>query len=131
LITEISTDSCTVAETFAARNGPAILRDEGTAVVSIPSRFRGRARRDAAAFYLSQLAQGILAGEFGILTGHDTVSVRPPDFLELDITVTRKSRVDHVSVQVRWPRRQSLDRGVSGPRPTRVTVPGRSADGVA
>jgi hypothetical protein len=51
--------------------------------------------------------------------------------VELDITVTHKSRVDRVSVQVRWPRRQSLDRGVSGPRPTRVTVPGRSADGVA
>ena len=100
-------------------------------MVSIPSRFRGRARRDAAAFYLSQLAQGILAGEFGILTGHDTVPVSPPDFLELDITVTRKSRVDHVSVHVRWPRRRGFDRRVPGPRTTRVTAPSRSADGVA
>jgi hypothetical protein len=29
----------------------------GRFVVSIPSRFRGRARRDAAAFYLSELAR--------------------------------------------------------------------------
>jgi len=44
-------------------------------VVSIPSRFRGRARRDAAAFYLAQLAQGILMGEFGVLTGLTNVVI--------------------------------------------------------
>ena len=34
-------------------------------MVCIPSHLRGRARREAAAFYLSQIAQGLLAGEFG------------------------------------------------------------------
>ena len=49
---------------------------QSPSVVSIPSRFRGRARRDAAAFYLSQLARGILAGELGVLVGNETVPVR-------------------------------------------------------
>lgn len=75
-------------------------------VVSIPSRFRSRARRDAAAFYLSQLAQGILMGELGVLTGHETVLVQPTDFLVLEIAFTQKSRVNHVSVRIRWPRRR-------------------------
>jgi hypothetical protein len=80
-------------------------------VVSIPARFRGRARRDAAAFYLSQLARGILTGELGVLTEHETVPVAPTDFLVLEIAVTRRPRVDRVSVQVRWPR---------GPAPNRA-----------
>jgi amphi-Trp domain-containing protein len=71
-------------------------------VVSIPSRFRGRARRDAAAFYLSELARGLLAGELGVLVGHETVPVRPADFLVLDIAVGRKGRATHVSVRLRW-----------------------------
>jgi amphi-Trp domain-containing protein len=71
-------------------------------VVSIPSRFRGRARRDAAAFYLSELARGLLAGEVGILVGHEAVPVRPADFLALDIAVSRKGRATHVSVRIRW-----------------------------
>jgi hypothetical protein len=85
-------------------------------VVFIPSRFRGRARRDAAAFYLSQLAQGILIGEFGVLMGHETVPVQPTDFLVLEITVTQKARANHVSISVRWPRRRR-DRP-AGPCPT-------------
>ena len=84
-------------------------------VVSIPSRFRGRARRDAAAFYLSQLAQGILLGELGVITGHETVPVQPTDFLVLEITVTQKARANHVSVRVRWPR---PGRRPTGPCPT-------------
>jgi hypothetical protein len=71
-------------------------------VVYIPSRFRGRARRDAAAFYLSQLARGFLAGELAILVGHDTFALRPADFLVLDIAVSRKGRANHVAVRVRW-----------------------------
>lgn len=78
--------------------------DHGEVVVSVPARFRGRARRDAAAFYLSQLARGILTGELGVRTGHETVPVTPTEFLVLEITVTRKSRVDGFSVQVRWRR---------------------------
>ena len=49
-------------------------------MVSIPSRFRGRTRRDVAAFHLSQLAEGLLAGDLGILTGHETVTVRLADY---------------------------------------------------
>jgi hypothetical protein len=79
-------------------------------VDSVPARFRGRARRDAAAFYLSQLARGILTGEFGVVTGHATVPFAPTDFLILQIAVTRMSRVDRVSVQVRWPRAPALNR---------------------
>jgi amphi-Trp domain-containing protein len=78
-------------------------------VASIPSRFRGRARRDAAAFYLSELARGILAGEFGVLVGDATVPVKPTDFLLLEIAVTQKARANHVSVRIQWPRR-SMDR---------------------
>jgi amphi-Trp domain-containing protein len=73
-------------------------------VVSIPSRFRGRARREAAAFYLSELAQAILAGELDVVTGHETARLQPGDLLVLEISVVRKLRMDHVSVQVRWPR---------------------------
>jgi amphi-Trp domain-containing protein len=71
-------------------------------VVSIPSRFRGRARRDAAAFYLSELARGLLAGELGIRVGHETVRLRPADFLVLDILVSRKGRANRVAVRLRW-----------------------------
>ncbi len=71
-------------------------------MVSIPSRFRGRVRRDAAAFYLSELARGLLAGELAILVGHETIPVRPADFLVLDIAVGRKGRATHVSVRIRW-----------------------------
>jgi len=86
-------------------------------VVSIPSRFRARARRDAAAFYLSELARGLLAGELGILVGHETIPVRPADFLVLDIAVGRKGRATHVSVRVRWlPPRASDPRGRRGRR---------------
>jgi amphi-Trp domain-containing protein len=93
-------------------------------VASIPSRFRGRARRDAAAFYLSELARGILAGEFGVLVGNETVPVQPTDFLLLEIAVTRKSRANHVSVRIQWPRR-SLDRAAAN-RPRRAALPDRS-----
>jgi amphi-Trp domain-containing protein len=92
-------------------------------VVSIPSRFRGRARRDAAAFYLSQLARGILAGELGILAGHDTVSVRPADFLMLKIAVGHTGRATHVSVRIRWSAPREPNRpsraGDRGPKPVR------------
>jgi amphi-Trp domain-containing protein len=80
-------------------------------VVSIPSRFRGRARRDAAAFYLSQLARGILAGEMGVRVGHETVPVETADVLLLEIEVTQKRRANHVSVRVRWPRGRRSTRG--------------------
>jgi amphi-Trp domain-containing protein len=85
-------------------------------VDSIPSRFRGPARRDAAAFYLSQLARGILAGELGIRRGHDTVSVETPDLIVLDIAVTQSRHANRVSVRVRWPRRRPAADGGRMPR---------------
>jgi hypothetical protein len=92
---------------------------KGGLVVSIPWRFRGPARRDVAAFYLSQLAQGILMGERGVLTGHETLSVQPTDFLVLEAAFAQKSRVDHVSVRVRWSRRRDLTGGTAGCRRAR------------
>ena len=50
-----------VPETTLAR--PAQREQVGAA---IPAKFHGRARRDAAAFYLTQLAKGVLAGELSI-----------------------------------------------------------------
>jgi amphi-Trp domain-containing protein len=91
-------------------------------VVSLPSRFRGRARRDAAAFYLSQLARGILAGELGVQVWHETVAVEPADFLVLEVAVTQKIHVHQISVRVRWsrrpaaiPQRPARSRGTPGP----------------
>ena len=95
-------------------------------MVSIPGRFRGRARRDAAAFYLSQLAQGILTGELGVLTGHETVRVQPTDFLVLEITVTQTARANRVAGRVRWPFRQ----GVPAPRGGRAVSPGPTGPAV-
>src|SRR5262249_47806176 len=122
-ITGISTDFCTVAKSFGSCNHPATLTDQGTAVVSIPSRFRGRARRDAAAFYLSQLAQGILAGEFEAFTGHDTVPIRPTDSFLLEIWVTQRHRVDHVSVRVGCSRRRNARPAPTGRQPGRILSP--------
>jgi len=93
-------------------------------VVSIPSRFRGRARRDAAAFYLSRLAGGILAGEMGVRVGHETVPVETADFLLLEIEVTQKRHANHVSVRVRWPRRRR------SPRASRTSLSAGRLDSV-
>ena len=87
-------------------------------MVSIPSRFQGRTRREAAAFYLSELAQGILAGEFDVVTGHDSMRIQPGDPVVLEIAVIRKLRVDHVSVQVRWPHRHDEGSGLGSSRQT-------------
>jgi amphi-Trp domain-containing protein len=96
-------------------------------VVSIPSRFRGRARRDAAAFYLSQLARGILAGEMGVRVGHETVPVATADFLLLEIEITQKRHANHVLVRVRWPRsRRSTGGSRTSPLPGRVNPVGHA-----
>ena len=47
---------------------------------TIPAKFRGRARRDAAAFYLSQLAKGVLAGEVGLQPGDRRVAFAASEF---------------------------------------------------
>src|SRR6266498_982726 len=52
---------------------------------SVPVRFRGWARRDAAAFYLTELAKGILSGELSVRSGQNEVAVVTAEFMTLDI----------------------------------------------
>jgi amphi-Trp domain-containing protein len=78
-------------------------RDRATA--AIPAKFHGRARRDAAAFYLSQLARGVLAGEIAIAVGDQQVQLATSEFVVLKIEAKQRKRANHVSVKLRWPRR--------------------------
>jgi amphi-Trp domain-containing protein len=71
----------------------------------IPLKFRGKARRDAAAFYLAELAKGLLAGEVGVARGDQVTTLAATEFVLLDIEVKQKKRVNHVGVTLRWPRR--------------------------
>jgi amphi-Trp domain-containing protein len=72
---------------------------------SIPARFRGRARRDAAAFYLSQLAKGVLSGEIGVLASGREIILATSEFVLLDVEVKQKKRANQVAVTLRWPKR--------------------------
>lgn len=78
---------------------------------TIPAKFRGRARRDAAAFYLSQLAKGVLAGEVAVLNGDHRLDVAAAEFVLLEIDVKQKKRATHVAVKLRWPRRPLIRTG--------------------
>jgi amphi-Trp domain-containing protein len=80
---------------------------------TIPARFRGHARRDAAAFYLSQLARGVLAGELSVGQGERQTSLATSEFLVLEIEVKQKKRANHVAVKLRWPRRPLIAAGRS------------------
>ena len=71
----------------------------------VPTKFRGRARRDAAAFYLSQIARGVLAGELILDGGEGETTVTTSEFVALEIEVKQKKRANHVSVKLRWPKR--------------------------
>jgi amphi-Trp domain-containing protein len=82
---------------------PPARREQVTA--TIPAKFRGRARRDAATFYLSQLAKGVLSGELAIAVGDHHVQLATSEFVVLEIEVKQKKRGNHVSVKLRWPRR--------------------------
>ncbi len=72
---------------------------------AIPEKFRGRARRDAAAFYLSELARGLLSGELGVVSGQRQITLATSEFMLLDIEVKHRKRGHRVQVTVRWPRR--------------------------
>jgi amphi-Trp domain-containing protein len=91
-----------------SRNGSAptaaAARSE-RAIAAIPAKFHGRARRDAAAFYLSQLARGVLAGEIAIAVGDQQVQLATSEFVVLKIEAKQRKRANHVSVKLRWPRR--------------------------
>lgn len=81
----------------------ATQREQVTA--AIPAKFHARARRDAAAFYLTQLAKGVLAGELTILVGEQRVQLATAEFVVLKIEAKQRKRANHVSVKLRWPRR--------------------------
>jgi len=72
---------------------------------TIPAKFRGRARRDAAAFYLSQLAKGILSGELGIVSDQQQTVVATSEFVILEFEVKQRKRGYRVEMTLRWPRR--------------------------
>jgi amphi-Trp domain-containing protein len=72
---------------------------------TIPAKYRGQARRDAAAFYLSQLARGVLAGELKVTQGERETSLATSEFLVLEIEIKQKKRSNHVAVKLRWPKR--------------------------
>ena len=78
-------------------------REQVTA--AIPAKFHARARRDAAAFYLTQLAKGVLAGEISIVVGEQQVQLATAEFVVLKIEAKQRKRANHVSVKLRWPRR--------------------------
>lgn len=88
-------------------------------IATIPAKFRGRARRDAAAFYLTQLAKGILAGELSLVSGQQHISVATAEFVILDIEVKRRKRANRVEITLRWPARPLI----------RVAANGGEADG--
>ena len=72
---------------------------------AIPAKFHSRARRDAAAFYLSQLARGMLAGELTFAVGEQQILLAMAEFVFLKIEAKQRKRANHVSVKLRWPRR--------------------------
>src|SRR5262245_5694395 len=78
---------------------------EGEMANGIPVRFRGRARRDAAAFYLPQLAKGVLSGELTIVPREQETSLVATEHVLLEIEVKQKKRANHVAIKLRWPRR--------------------------
>ena len=81
----------------------ATQREQVTA--AIPAKFHARARRDAAAFYLTQLAKGVLAGEISIVVGEQQIQLATAEFVVLKIEAKQRKRANHVSVKLRWPRR--------------------------
>jgi amphi-Trp domain-containing protein len=81
---------------------------------TIPAKFRGRARRDAAAFYLSQLARGVLAGEMAVGTGERPTPLATSEFVILEIEVKQKKRANHVAIKLRWPKRPLIRAGTGG-----------------
>src|SRR5689334_20727538 len=86
---------------------------------AIPAKFHGRARRDAAAFYLSQLARSMLAGELAFAVGDQQIQLALAEFVVLKIEAKQRKRANHVSVKLRWPRRPLI----------RIAAAGGSRDG--
>jgi amphi-Trp domain-containing protein len=72
---------------------------------TIPAKFRGRARRDAAAFYLSQLARAVLSGEVSVASGEERVALETPELVLLEIEIKQAKRANSVAVRLEWQRR--------------------------
>jgi len=81
---------------------------------AIPAKFHARARRDAAAFYLTQLAKGVLAGELAIAVGEQHIQLATSEFVILKIEAKQRKRANHVSVKLRWPRRPLIRIATAG-----------------
>ena len=81
---------------------------------AIPAKFHARARRDAAAFYLTQLAKGVLAGELAIAVGEQNIRLATSEFVVLKIEAKQRKRANHVSVKLRWPRRPLIQVAPTG-----------------
>ncbi len=99
-----------VPETLLAR--PA--QREQQVGAAIPAKFHARARRDAAAFYLTQLAKGVLAGELAIAVGEQHIRLATSEFVILKIEAKQRKRANHVSVKLRWPRRPLIRVAAAG-----------------
>jgi amphi-Trp domain-containing protein len=82
----------------------------------VPVKFRGRARRDAAAFYLSQIARGVLAGELELDAGEHSMTVATSEFLMLEIEVKQKKRANSIAITLRWPSRPLIRIASTGGR---------------
>jgi amphi-Trp domain-containing protein len=119
--------SRTVSAKAVARVPPAVVQpapvvrpaERERVIAAIPAKFHGRARRDAAAFYLTQLARGVLAGELAIAVGEHQIQLATAEFVVLKIEAKQRKRANHVSVKLRWPRRPLI----------RVAAAGGSRDG--
>ena len=85
-------------------------------IAAIPAKFHGRARRDAAAFYLSQLAKGVLSGELTIAVGDQQIQLATSEFVVLKIEAKQRKRANHVSLKLRWPRRPLIRVAARGGR---------------
>src|SRR5437867_2986422 len=91
-----------VPETTLAR--PAQREQVGAA---IPAKFHGRARRDAAAFYLTQLAKGVLAGELSIAVGDQQIRLATSEFAILKIEAKKgKAKIE---IAIAWKRAKDDD----------------------
>lgn len=93
---------------------PARPQREQQVSAVIPAKFHGRARRDAAAFYLTQLAKGVLAGELAIAVGEHHIQLATSEFVILKIEAKQRKRANHVSVKLRWPRRPLIRVAAAG-----------------
>ena len=69
---------------------------------TIPARFRGRARRDAAAFYLSELAKGVLSGEVSVGSGEQHTALATSEFVLLEIEASEKKGKAKIEIAIAW-----------------------------